>query len=732
LRNKGGRGPRPGRGRGRAAKAGRGASFNALIRMLAKGLLDGVSDEVWHVDRRGRVSALNDVARRGFPLVAAEAVDVKEIARRVEVFWPDGSPRPIEANPALRAIRGELIRDEEEVVRMPETGELRHRRVSAAPIMDSRGRPAGCLLFIDDITEQKNYEQGLRASRVAALNLMEDAVEARNAAEKANEALRKSEAELRKAQKLACLGSWSWDVASNRLSGSDEMYEIFGLTRESFPGDLAEVIDRAIHPDDREVLLAGRRSAAIEDLPVHLEYRIVRADGAVRHLWTEVAELRRDAAGRPAVLAGITRDVTAQKVAEDILRRSAEELEEIVRRRTAELKQRDDRIHQFERIESLGTLAGGIAHDFNNSLAAVQLSTEMALLEMDESSGSAKAHLERVLKAVSRAKGLIRQIITFSRQREEPRKPLRLRAVIEGGMELIRASLPAMIEIVTDLEESGDYVLADASQIHQVLLNLSVNAAHAMRNRGGRLEVRLRAVVVDEALSAAEPRLVPGRYVCLTVADAGEGMSPDVLDKIFDPFFTTKARGEGTGLGLSVVHGIIRSHGGHIAVESEVGRGSVFSVFLPAVRPRAEDRGPEDVEPHPGVLKGAGERVLLVEDDEGQLQSVVALLQRIGYRVTAMTDSVEALSRLKAEPFAFDILVSDQTMAKMTGDTLAKTAMKIRPGLPVILCTGYSEQVDRERASNLGVRKLLYKPFTLAEISQAIREALAGRKPVRA
>jgi PAS domain S-box-containing protein len=727
ARKTGGRGPRPGGGRAAKAGPGAGADLSALVRMLAAGLLDGISDEVWHVDNRGRIAPLNSVARRGFPLGGTAAVDVKELARKLEIFLPDGNPRPIQDNPALRASRGERIRDEEEIVRMPETGELRHRRVSAAPLKDSRGRPSGCLLFVDDITERKNNERVLRDSQIAALNLMEDAVEACLAAEKANEALRKSEAELRKAQKLACLGSWSWDVVSNRLSWSDEMYEIFGLTQEDFTGDLTEVIDRTIHPGDREALLAGRRSAAIEDLPVHLEYRIVRPDGSVRHLWTEVAELRRDAAGRPAVLAGITRDVTRQKAVEDILRRSAEELEEIVRRRTAELKQRDDQIRRVEKIEALGTLAGGIAHDFNNALAAVLLSTEMALLEMDESPVSAKAHLERVLRAVSRAQGLARQIITFSRQREEPRKPLRLRTVIAGGMELIRVSLPATIETVTDLEDSDDYVLADPSQVHQILMNLSVNAAHAMRNRGGRLEVRLSPVDVDEARAAAEPKLVPGRYVCLTVADTGEGMPPEVIEKVFDPFFTTKAKGEGTGLGLSVVHGIVRNYGGHIAVESEVGRGSVFSVFLPAVR-----MGPEEAGPHPDILAGAGERILLVEDEEVQLQSVAALLRRMGYRVTATPDSDEALTLLKAEPFEFDLLVTDQNMPKMTGDMLAGTAMEIRPGLPVVLFTGYSEQIDPEKARELGVREFLYKPFSLAKISQAIRKALAGRGPFRA
>ena len=263
--------------------------------------------------------------------------------------------------------------------------------------------------------------------------------------------------------------------------------------------------------------------------------------------------------------------------------------------------------------------------------------------------------------------------------------------------------------------------MGDTSQVSQILTNLCVNAAHAMREQGGVLKVELKAVDIEQEMSARHPELQPGPHVGLIVSDTGSGMSADVVDRVFDPFFTTKPHGEGTGLGLSVVYGIVKSYGGGITVYSEPGQGSTFSVFLPRIM------APQEETPvRPEVVRGTGERVLLVEDDAIQLQGVSALLARLGYAVTARADSAEALALIERDPLGFDLLITDQTMPKLTGSQLAERALKIRPGLPVILCTGFSEIVDGDKAALIGIREFVYKPFGMREISQSIRRALAA------
>jgi signal transduction histidine kinase/ActR/RegA family two-component response regulator len=419
-------------------------------------------------------------------------------------------------------------------------------------------------------------------------------------------------------------------------------------------------------------------------------------------------------------MTGVIQDITERKAAEEILRRSAEELEELVRQRTAEITKRDDIIRRTQKIEALGTLAGGIAHDFNNVLSTIMVNAELTLLEAGDREPERK-QLSLLLQAARRGQELVKQIITFSRQREQDRKPLRLSPVVKDALKFLRSSLPSSIEIREDVEESSDSIMGDASQVSQILMNLCVNAAHAMRERGGILKVELKAVDIGPEMSAKRPELQPGPHVSLIVSDTGSGMSADVADRVFDPFFTTKPPGEGTGLGLSVVYGIVKSYGGGISVDSEPGQGSTFSVFLPRIM-----APPEETRARPGVVRGSSERVLLVEDDAAQLQGVSALLERLGYTVTSRTDSAEALALFERDPLGFDLLITDQTMPKLAGSQLAEAALKIRPGLPVILCTGFSEVVDGDKAALIGIREFLYKPFGMREISQSIRRALAA------
>jgi len=290
-------------------------------------------------------------------------------------------------------------------------------------------------------------------------------------------------------------------------------------------------------------------------------------------------------------------------------------------------------------------------------------------------------------------------------------------------LKMLRSTLPASIEIHEDVREDGNFVRADSSQIQQILLNLCLNAAHALQERGGLLEVELTAVEIDAPLAAMHNEIRPGPYVRLVVRDNGCGMPPEVIEHAFDPFFTTKAPGKGSGLGLSVVHGIVQSYRGSIIVESAPGRGSTFSVYLPQAPAEQEPASPLTE-----TVSGAGERILLVEDEEIQLHSFSTMLTRLGYAVTAMRESGPALAVFKAKPSDFDLIITDQTMPKMSGVELAEAALRIRPGTPIILTSGFSEVIDRETAKTIGIREFIYKPFSISEISMTIRRILDSRK----
>jgi PAS domain S-box-containing protein len=379
-------------------------------------------------------------------------------------------------------------------------------------------------------------------------------------------------------------------------------------------------------------------------------------------------------------------------------------------------------LRQAQKAEALGTLAGGIAHDFNNVLSTIAVNSELALMEL-EGNARSQSPLPLVLQAVQRGKELVQQIITFSRRREHERKPMKISPVLKETLKLLRSSLPPTIEIQEDIMMHADTVLADPSQIHQILVNLCNNAAYAMREEGGKLSVRMTATDVDAAMSALYPDLKPGPYVRLTVGDSGAGMSPEVMDRMFDPFFTTKRPGEGSGLGLSVVQGIVKSYGGTITAYSKVGQGSTFSVFLPRI-----EGEPQPKRVPPEKITGGKERILVVEDEEAQLESYRNALQKLGYEVVARTSSAAALADFRSDPDAFDLVITDQAMPQMTGARLAEEMLRIRPSLPIVLCTGFSEVVNGEAAGRIGIREFLMKPFSIGEVAGAVRRALGEEK----
>jgi CheY-like chemotaxis protein len=329
------------------------------------------------------------------------------------------------------------------------------------------------------------------------------------------------------------------------------------------------------------------------------------------------------------------------------------------------------------------------------------------------------------MKAAQRAKDLVQQILSFSRQGREERKPLDIQPVIKEGLKLLRASLPATIEIRQDMEENLGTIEADPTQVYQVLMNLCTNAAHAMDEKGGVLGVSLGNVDVNGGGPAAPAGIEPGPYLRLRVGDTGHGISPEILKRIFDPYFTTKEVGKGTGLGLSVVHGIVKSYGGGITVASEVGRGSTFDVYFPRIEPGHWAAEAAQIEPLP--LGGQG-RVLFVDDEQALVEIARNSLEHLGYEVVARTSSVEALELFRVRAERFDLVITDMTMPNMTGDKLARELLRIRPGIPIILCTGFSGHITEEKAKAIGVREFVMKPLVIADLAKVVRQALDSQK----
>ncbi|MBU1154496.1 MAG: PAS domain S-box protein [Proteobacteria bacterium] len=381
-----------------------------------------------------------------------------------------------------------------------------------------------------------------------------------------------------------------------------------------------------------------------------------------------------------------------------------------------------EQLRQSQKMEAVGTLAGGIAHDFNNILAAMMGYTELALDDL-EGTGPVVEKLCQVLIAGNRAAELVRQILHFSRIGEQEDRPLALSPLIRESLKLLRASLPATIEIQMDLPESGCQVLADPVHIHQIIMNLCTNAAQAMAEAGGVLAIELSTVNMDEDTVKTFATLKAGKYHKLTVSDNGIGMTKGVVDRVFEPFFTTKETGKGTGMGMAVVHGIVREHGGDISIYSEPGQGTTVNVYLPVLETELVT---DETEIHLPVVGGT-ERILLVDDEKALAEIGLRALKYLGYAVTAFTSSREALERFRAGPDDFDLVITDYTMPEMTGAKLSQKILALRPDTPIIICTGFSQQLDDEKAKALGIRKLLMKPLSRGTLARAVREALDGK-----
>jgi len=385
----------------------------------------------------------------------------------------------------------------------------------------------------------------------------------------------------------------------------------------------------------------------------------------------------------------------------------------------------EEQFRQAQKMEAIGTLAGGIAHDFNNILAAIGGYTELARMKIGADS-PIDHHLSAVLKATGRARDLVRQILAFSRQQEQERRPIAAWRAVDEALTLLRATIPAMIEFDIDLSHEARTILADPTQIHQVVMNLCTNAWHAMKGGTGRLTVTLANAEVDEALAARIQGVKPGTYVRLSVADTGSGMDETTLERIFEPFFTTKAPGEGTGLGLSVVHGIMQTHDGGITVESKPGAGTRFDLYFPAI----ENAAMETKAPVENIVRGQGERILYIDDEETLAVLSQQTLQWLGYTVQAETSPLRALDAIRQAGNAIDLVITDLAMPGLSGLELAAEIRRLRPGLPIILTTGYAPNLSGKNIGELGIAELVVKPPTAQRLAEAVHRVLAARRKV--
>jgi DNA-binding response OmpR family regulator/anti-sigma regulatory factor (Ser/Thr protein kinase) len=384
-------------------------------------------------------------------------------------------------------------------------------------------------------------------------------------------------------------------------------------------------------------------------------------------------------------------------------------------------KQLEMELYQSQKMEAIGTLAGGIAHDFNNILSIILGNSELALDSLQELD-PIRQNLEQIFTAANRAKEITYQLLSFCRKGDSKQHPLNLNTIIGESLKLMRASLPTNIEIRQNLLDGSHAVLGDATQIHQIMINLCTNAAHAMQDKGGRIEVSLKNVTLEPSHDAQYKGLPPGNYIKMIVSDTGHGINPQIMDQIFDPYFTTKDVGKGTGMGLSLVRGIVKSHGGEIRVDSKPGEFTNINILLPVIDEAelATDGRSSEIAPR------GDEKVLIVDDEEMIVDILTQLLSQLGYQTVSMTDSSKALEAFRIHPDAYDLVISDMTMPKLTGIQLAQKMRKIRPDIPIIICSGYSEQISIEKSKKYGIQAFIMKPVIMNDMAKTIRDVLDG------
>ena len=518
-------------------------------------------------------------------------------------------------------------------------------------------------------------------------------------------ALQQSEERFELAMRASSDGIFDWNLKTREIYFSPGWKNMLGYRDDELENDFSvweRLTNREQQVESWEILnehLQGKRDR------YEMEFQMLHKNGH----WVDVlsrASAIFDKDGVPVRLIGTHVDITERKRAE------------------AERKHLQAQLQQAQKMEAIGQLAGGIAHDFNNILGAILGYAEMVQEDSPEGSG-VRDDIDQVVIASHRAKELVKQILAFSRQTVADRITLQPAVIIKEAVKMLRSSLPTTIDIRQDIDPDAGFILADPTQIHQILANLTTNAFHAMEETGGTITISLKSKKLTPEDLTREPDVQPGLFLEMSVGDTGPGIAPEIREKIFDPYFTTKEVGKGTGMGLAIIHGIAKNYGGFISCQSQPGEGAVFHVYLPVI---ADPALTEIETVSPGLTQPGNERILLIDDEEILVEMGKNMLERLGYRVTARTSSIEALNTFQAQPDRFDLVITDQTMPGMTGLDLARRMLRIRPKMPIILCTGFSNLISEEKAKLYGIKGFAMKPLAKNDLSNLIRKVLEQKQ----
>ena len=626
--------------------------------------LKSIGDGVIATDAAGAIRFLNPVASEltGWSQSEAQGRAIEEVFRIVGA----GNGVPAE-NPVAQVLRQATLAGQPgQAVLISRDGTEFPIEESGAPIRDDNGDINGVVIVFKDAS-------AARAAQVA---------------------LQASEERQRLALEGAELGALDDDLRANTAVYNERLHTILGHP----PGTEldAETISRQIHPEDLEYVRNALQHSKVNHAPFRCEHRIIRAnDEAVRWISSNGFYVY-DKEGTAVRFIGVVRDTTDQR------RLEAQE-------------------RQAQKLDALGTLAGGIAHDFNNIIAVLRGNLAIVRAEVD-GNPEVMSSVVDMENACNRATALVRQILTFGSRQDQDRRILQLESVVKEGMKLLRATLPAEIDIrFHDPLEPLPPVFVDPNQIHQIIANLGINALHAIGRQPGYIEVRMESVQVDSSLAATSADLREGRYVRLRFSDNGMGMTREVMERIFEPFFTTKAPSAGTGLGLSVVRGILKNHDAAISVYSELNKGTRFHLYFPVANSQAQAAQPAKKAAPP---RGQGERILYLDDEESLVILAKRMLERMGYQVRGFKDPDEALAAFAAAPQEFDLVLTDLSMPGMSGMEVSRQILQIRPDIPVLLATGYVRPEDVEQARAIGIREVIWKPQTIGEMGDLLAQQL--------
>jgi len=631
--------------------------------------LKSIGDGVIATDAAGAIRFLNPVAAEltGWSQAEARGRSVEEVFRVVGV----GGREPAESPVAQVLRQATLAGRPGHAVLISRDGSEFPVEDSGAPIRDDKGDIQGVVIVFKDAS----------------------------AARAAQTALQASEERQRLALEGAELGALDHDLQGNTAIWNERLHTILGH-RTGTQLD-AGMINRQIYPEDREYVRNTLAHAKVNHVPFRCEHRIVRANDEVVRWISSNGVYVYDKEGVAIRFIGVVRDITENR------RLEAQE-------------------RQAQKLDALGTLAGGIAHDFNNILAMLRGNLAIVRAEV-AANAEVMTSVADMENACNRATALVRQILTFGSRQDQDRRILQLETVVKEGMKLLRATLPAEIDIrFHDPLEVLPPVLVDPNQVHQIIANLGINASHAIGRQPGYIEVRMESVHVDSTLAATSPDLREGRYVRLRFSDNGMGMTREVMERIFEPFFTTKAPSAGTGLGLSVVRGILKNHDAAISVYSELNRGTRFHLYFPAANSQAQVAQPAK---KAASLHGRGERILYLDDEESLVILAKRMLERMGYRVTGFKNPDEALAAFAAAPQDFDLVLTDLSMPGMSGMEVSRQILQIRPDIPVLLATGYVRSEDVEQARAIGIREVIWKPQTIGEMGDLLAQQLQKLVP---